>query len=51
MNLGNIFTNLTQNAKNVYEWFAYNSIKVNPDKFQFIILGNTNSYTLQVGDI
>ena len=25
-------------------------MKANPDKFQFVILGNTNSYTLQVGD-
>ena len=37
--------------KNVYEWFIYSSIKVNPDKFKFIILGKTNSHTLQIGDI
>ena len=33
------------------EWFVYNSMKPNPDKFQFIILGNTDSHTLQIGDI
>ena len=26
-------------------------MKPNPDKFQFIILGNTGSHTLQIGDI
>ena len=51
MNLNNMFTNLIQNAYNVHEWFVYSSIKVSPDKFQFIILGNTDSQTLQIGDI
>ena len=37
--------------QNVYEWFVYNSMKANPDKFQFIILGNKDSSTLQIGDI
>ena len=37
--------------ENVYEWFVYNSVKANPDKFQFIILGNTGSHTLKIGDI
>ena len=26
-------------------------MKANPDRFQFIILGNTCSHTLQIGDI
>ena len=26
-------------------------MKANPDKLQFIILGNTDSHTLQIGDI
>ena len=26
-------------------------MKANPDEFQFIILGNTGSHTLQIGDI
>ena len=37
--------------ENVYEWCVYNSTKANSDRFQFIILGNTGSYTLQIGDI
>ena len=51
MNLDNIFSNLIQDMENVYEWFVYNSMKVNPDKFQFIILGNTGSHILKIGDI
>ena len=34
--------------ENVYEWFVYNSPKANPDKFKFIILGNTCSHTLKL---
>ena len=34
-----------------FSLFVYNGLKVNPDKFQFIILGNTGSRTLQIGDI
>ena len=37
--------------ENVYEWFVCKSTKANPDKFQFIILGNTGSHTLKIGDI
>ena len=37
--------------ENVYEWFVYNSMKGNPNKFQFIILGNTGSHTLKIGDL
>ena len=51
MSLDYIFTNLTQNMLNVYEWLVYNSMKANPDKLQFMILGNTESHTLQIGDI
>ena len=36
---------------NVYEWFVYSSMKANPDKFQFISVGNTGSHTLKIGDI
>ena len=43
--------NLIQDKWNVYEWFVYNSMKENPEKFQFITLGNTGSHTLQIGDI
>ena len=34
--------------ENVYEWFVYDSIKANPDRFLFIITGNTGSHTLQI---
>ena len=51
MNLDNVFSNLIQDMENVYEWFAYNSMKPNSDKFKFIILGNTDSHTLKIGDI
>ena len=51
INLDNIFSNLIQDMENVYEWFVYNSMKANPDKFQFIILENTGSHTLKIGDI
>ena len=37
--------------QNLYEWFVYDSMKANSDKFQFIILGNTGSHTLQIGYI
>ena len=37
--------------KNAYEWFVCNSMKVNLDKFQFVILGNTGSHKLKIGDI
>ena len=51
MNLDNIFCNPIQDTENVYEWFVHNSMKVNPEKFQFIILGNISSHTLKIGDI
>ena len=33
--------------ENVYELLIYNSVKGNPDKFQLIILGNTNSQNMK----
>ena len=36
--------------ENVYESFVYNSMKANPDKSQFIILGNTGTHALKIGD-
>ena len=44
MNLDNIFSNLIQDMENVYQWFAYNSVKANLDKFQFITQGNMGSH-------
>ena len=37
--------------QNIYEWFAYNSMKANPHKFQLIVLENTGSITSKIGDI
>ena len=51
MNLDNIFSNLRKYMQNVCEWFVCNSVKTNPVKFQFIILGNTGSHILQIGHI
>ena len=51
MNLDNIFSNHTQDMQNVYEWFVYNSMKANPDKFHFIILRNTGSHKSKICDI
>ena len=51
MNLECIVSNLINNMENRYEWFAYHSMKANPDKFRFIILGNTALLTLQINDI
>ena len=50
VNLDNTFTNLTQDMQNVCEWFVQNSVKANPDKFQFTIIRNKGSHILQVGD-
>ena len=41
--LDKIFFNLIKDMQNVYKWLVYNSMKVNLNKFQFIILGSTSS--------
>ena len=46
MNLENVFANLINDMENIHEWFVYNSMRANPDKFQFIILGSKDSNTL-----
>ena len=51
MSLDYIFNSFTQNTLNVYQWLVYNSMKANSDQFQFMILTNTDSHTLQIGDI
>ena len=51
INLEHIFSNLINNTENIHEWLAYNSMKTNPDKFQFIIVGKLGSRILQVNDI
>ena len=38
MKLENIFFTLIHDMEKVYTWFACNSMKANPDEFQFVIL-------------
>ena len=37
--------------ENIYEWFVFNSLQTNLDKFQFITLENTGSHKLQISNI
>ena len=37
--------------ESIHEWFLYNSVKANPDKFQFIVVGNADSHILQINDV
>ena len=48
MNLDYTFSKLIQDGKRI---FVCNLMKANQDKFQFIILGNTGSHALKIGDI
>ena len=50
--LENIFVNLKIDLKNVLYWFQINSLKTNPGKFQFMILGDkkNNTFVLNIHD-
>ena len=37
--LSTVISNLKYDMTNILNWFRYNSMKANPDKFQFMILG------------
>ena len=37
--LDHVFNNLYYDLNNVLDWFKFNSLKANPDKFQFMVLG------------
>ena len=39
-NIENVISGLKTDLVVVMEWFKVNLLKVNPDKFQFMILGN-----------
>ena len=41
-NLEHVFSNLKYDLRNVLDWFKVNSIKANPSKFQFMVLGVKN---------
>ena len=34
-----VFNNLYHDLNNVLDWFKFDSLKANPDKFQFMVLG------------
>ena len=36
--LGTVISNVKYDMTNILNWFRYNSMKANPDKFQFMIL-------------
>ena len=38
--LGMVISNLKSDMTNILNWFRYNSMKANPDKFQFMVLGH-----------
>ena len=50
--LVNIFVNLKIDLNNVLYWFQVNSLKANPGKFQFMILGDkkNNTFVLNIHD-
>ena len=52
-NLSLILSNLEHDMKNLLYWFKINSIKANPGKFQFMVLGKKNrlKYSLKIGSI
>ena len=37
--LDHVFNNLFDNLNNVLDWFKFNSLKADPDKFRFMVLG------------
>ena len=40
--LSSILENLKHDTKTILKWFRINSLKANPGKFQFMILGKNN---------
>ena len=51
--LDHVFNNLFDNLNNVLDWFQFNSLKADPDKFRFMVLGaNKNkSFSINVRGI
>ena len=52
-NLPLILSNLEPDLRNLLYWFKINSLKANPAKFQFMILGKKNhlKYSRKIGSI
>ena len=53
MELSSILENLKHDIKIILKWFRINSLKANPEKFQFMILGKRqfNKVKLKVNSI
>ena len=51
--LGTVISNLKYDMTNILNWFRYNSMKANPDKFQFMILGTSDDkcFILKINSI
>ena len=49
-NLDLLFPNLHSDLSNVMDWFKINSLRANPGKFQFMVLGanKNDSFNLNV---
>ena len=44
--LDTVFSNLKYDLENVMSWFQANSLKANPNKFQFMVLGDKQNTSL-----
>ena len=53
MELSSILENLKHDTKTILKWFRINSLKANPKKFQFMILGKNhcNKVKLKINSI
>ena len=47
-NLDQVLTKLSYDLKNVIQWFKMNSLKANPDKFQFMVLGKKKPESISI---
>ena len=47
-NIENIISDLKTNLVGVMEWFKINSLKANPGKFQFMVLGNKDERSFNI---
>ena len=46
--LDHVFNNLYYDLNNVLNWFKFNSLKANPDKFQFIVVGANKNKSFSI---
>ena len=50
-NLDRILDKLKEDILNALNWFKINSMKANPEKFQFMVLGSRNKFSLNIDGI